>query len=107
MLQGGANETQRLLIDTFGIEHFVPAKNLEIIDDDDVVSLRWSGNSPDMSPVENLGSIMMDKVSQKVERMRGKRTRVKLIRATRDAIRELGEDQTLLNSLIKAMSMCY
>ncbi len=56
-----AKDTQRLLAQHFGIDHFVPSRNNK---DSNIPP--WAGNSPDLNVVENFGSILMEDVALKI-----------------------------------------
>ncbi len=91
-----AGPTQKLLLDLFGINHFIPAKkNL----DSDIP--RWAGNSPDMNPVENFGEILMDQTEILIERTRTRPIdRKQLISIVERAIESVAQREELLSKLV-------
>jgi hypothetical protein len=89
--------SQQLLVDTFGGDHFIPGLERE-----DNVIPKWPGNSPDMNPVENLGSIMMDKTNVFVDRCRTKIDTSKLIQLVERAINEVSEMDGLFENLVNS-----
>ena len=99
----GANNTQALLQEELGDSGFIPARDDPNRIDHGTVCLRWAGgNSPDMNVVENLGSILMDKVDEALDRTRGKRTKLKLRRIITKTLNQLSKDIQLLESLVRS-----
>ena len=90
-----AYATQDLLRETWGINKFIPnAKNY------DGEIPKWPGNSPDMNPVENFGSILMDMTEAAIDRSRTVVGKEKLINIVEKVVREAAADPTLVDDLI-------
>ena len=62
----------------------------------------WPGNSSDLNPCENLGSILMEKVDDKLHRRKIKKpaTMVELMKIVRSCCKDLENDQNLFNNLL-------
>ena len=90
-----AYATQDLLKETWGVNKFIPnTKNYE------GEIPKWPGNSPDMNPVENFGSILMDMTEEAIDRSRTVVGKEKLVDIVEKVLREAAADPTLVDDLI-------
>lgn len=90
-----AKATQKLLRDEWGVNKFIPNLN-----NSPGEIPRWPGNSPDLNPVENFGSIIMDMTEEAIDRARGGVGKQKLMTIIGKVIKEAAENPTLIDNLI-------
>ena len=88
-----ANAVQDLLIELFGAENFIPSRLNQPVP-------RWPGNSPDLNPVENYGSIIMDIVEETIENTEGKVSKAMLKGFIEDAIAHTAADPGCIENLL-------
>jgi len=92
-----AHTTQSLLVQCFGMAHFIPQ-----LDDEANPIPRWPGNSPDMNPVENFGSIFKEKTEELIDRCNTEVNKAKLLQLVERAINESAQTECLLKNLVRS-----
>lgn len=64
-------------------------------------SCRWPGNSPDLNPTENLGSILKDKVAEQLDNLKENRySEASLKKIVRKTLARMAKNTDLLERLI-------